>query len=88
MELFDRIARLVRITAHVRDQLDRMRELAEGTRGLGVALRDTERPRQRWIVIVSQHAIAATLAPEIVEWFADVDIDMRLRSASRDNCLA
>lgn len=86
--LFDRSARPVRVAPHVHDQLDRMRELAEAMRDLGVALRDTERLRRRRIVIASQHAIAATLAPEIVGWFADLDIDTRLRSANRDDCLA
>jgi LysR family transcriptional regulator, hypochlorite-specific transcription factor HypT len=86
--LFDRTARPARLSAHVHDQLDRMRELADGMRDLAIALRDTERLRRRRIVIASQHAIAATLAPEIVGWFVDLDIDTRLRSANRDDCLA
>ncbi len=86
--LFDRTARPARISPNVEDQLERMRELAVGMRELTIALRDKDRLRRRRIVIASQHAIAATLAPEIVSWFADLDIDTRLRSANRDDCLA
>ena len=86
--LFDRTARPARLSAHVRDELDRMRELSAGLRDLSVALRDTEGTRRRRIVIASQHAIAATSTPEIIGRFADLDIDTRLRSANRDDCLA
>lgn len=86
--LFDRSARPARLSAHVHDQLDRMRDLSSGLRDLTVALRDTEGTRRRRIVIASQHAIAATSTPEIIGRFADLDIDTRLRSANRDDCLA
>ncbi len=86
--LFDRSARPARLSAHVNDQLDRMRELSAGLRDLSGALRDTEGTRRRRIVIASQHAIAATSTPEIIGHFADLDIDTRLRSANRDDCLA
>lgn len=86
--LFDRSARPARLSAHVHDQLDRMRDLSSGLRDLTVALRDTEGTRRRRIVIATQHAIAATSTPEIIGRFADLDIDTRLRSANRDDCLA
>lgn len=86
--LFDRSARPARLSPHVHDQLDRMRDLSSGLRDLTVALRDTEGTRRRRIVIASQHAIAATSTPEIIGRFADLDIDTRLRSANRDDCLA
>lgn len=86
--LFDRSARPARLSAHVNDQLDRMRDLSAGLRDLTAALRDTEGTRRRRIVIASQHAIAATSTPEIIGRFADLDIDTRLRSANRDDCLA
>ncbi len=86
--LFDRTARPARLAVHVHDQLDRMRELSAGLRDLTGALRDTEGTRRRRIVIASQHAIAATSTPEIIGRFADLDIDTRLRSANRDDCLA
>lgn len=86
--LFDRSARPARLSPHVQDQLDRMRDLSAGLRDLSVALRDTEGTRRRRIVIASQHAIAATSTPEIIGRFGDLDIDTRLRSANRDDCLA
>lgn len=86
--LFDRTARPARLAAHVPDQIDRMRELATGMRDLAAALRDTDGTRRRRIVIASQHAIAATSTPEIIGRYADLDIDTRLRSANRDECLA
>ncbi len=86
--LFDRATRPARLSPHVLDQLDRMRDLSAGMRDLTVALRDAEGRRRRRIVIASQHAIAATSTPEIIGRFADLDIDTRLRSANRDDCLA
>ena len=88
VELFDRATRPARLSPHVLDQLDRMRELSAGMRDLTVALRDAEGRRRRRIVIASQHAIAATSTPEIIGQFADLDVDTRLRSANRDECLA
>lgn len=86
--LFDRTARPARPAAHLGGQLERMRELSAGLRDLALALRDVEGARRRRIVIVSQHAIAATSTPEIIGRYADLDIDTRLRSANRDDCLA
>lgn len=85
--LFDRSTRPARLADHVVDQLDRMRELSVGMRDLTNALRVSGGQRRR-LVIVSQHAIAATSTPEIISSFADLDIDTRLRSANRDECLA
>ncbi|MDO8883305.1 MAG: LysR family transcriptional regulator [Pseudotabrizicola sp.] len=86
--LFDRTARPARLVPHVAEQLDRMRELSAGLRDLALVLRDTEGSRHRRIVIASQHAIAATSTPEIIGRYADLDVDTRLRSANRDDCLA
>ncbi len=86
--LFDRSARPARLAAHVTDHLERMRDLSAGLRDLALALRDTGGTRRRRIVIASQHAIAATLTPEIVARYADLDVHTRLRSANRDDCLA
>jgi DNA-binding transcriptional LysR family regulator len=86
--LFDRTARPARLSPHVTEQLERMRELSARLRDLSLALRDTDGVRRRRIVIASQHAIAATSTPEIIGRYADLDIDTRLRSANRDDCLA
>jgi DNA-binding transcriptional LysR family regulator len=86
--LFDRTARPARLSAHVVGQIDRMRELSAGLRELSAALRDGQIAGRRRVVIASQHAIAATSTPEIIGRYADLDIDTRLRSANRDECLA
>lgn len=85
--LFDRTARPARLAAHVTEHLERMRELSAGLRDLALMLRDADGARRRRIVIASQHAIAATSTPEIIGRYADLDIDTRLRSANRDDCL-
>jgi DNA-binding transcriptional LysR family regulator len=86
--LFDRTARPAKLSPHVQGQIDRMRELSAGLRDLAAALRDGQGAGRRRIVIASQHAIAATSTPEIIGRYADLDIDTRLRSANRDECLA
>jgi len=88
VSLFDRTARPARLSSHVQDQLERMRDLSAGLRDLAAALRDVEGTSRRRIIIASQHAIAATTTPSIIGGFADLDIDTRLRSANRDDCLA
>lgn len=86
--LFDRSARPARLASHVTEQLDRMRELSAGLRDLSNGLRDTNSARRRRIIIASQHAIAATSTPEIIGRYSELDVDTRLRSANRDDCLA
>jgi DNA-binding transcriptional LysR family regulator len=86
--LFDRTARPARVSPHVQGQIDRMRELSAGLRDLAAVLRDGQSARRRRVVIASQHAIAATSTPDIIGRYADLDIDTRLRSANRDECLA
>lgn len=86
--LFDRSARPARLSAHVQDQLDRLREVSVHLRELTLALRDSEAGQRQRIVIATQHALAATSTPKIIGRFADLDIDTHLRSADRDDCLA
>ena len=86
--LFDRTARPARLAPHVTAQLERMRDLSVGLRDLALLLRDTDGAQRRRIVIASQHAIAATSMPEIIGRYADLDVDICLQSANRDDCLA
>jgi DNA-binding transcriptional LysR family regulator len=86
--LFDRTARPARLSPHVQGQIDRMRELSAALRDLSADLRDGQSATRLRVVIASQHAIAATSTPEIIGRYADLDIDTRLRSANRDECLA
>lgn len=86
--LFDRSARPARLSPHVQAQIERMRELSAGLRDLAATLRDGRSGARRRVVIASQHAIAATWTPDIIRRYADLDLDTRLRTANRDECLA
>lgn len=86
--LFDRTARPARLSPHAREQVERMRELSIGLRDLTAALQDNDRKRRRRLVIAAQHAIAASSTPALVASLSELDIDIRLRSANRDECLA
>ena len=86
--LFDRSARPTRLLPHVQEQTERMRDLAAGLRDLTVSLRDMERTRRRRLVLAAQHAITTATAPLLVERLASLDLEIRLRSANREECLA
>ena len=86
--LFDRSARPARLAPHIPDLVDRMRDLSAGLRDLARALSDTNRTQRRRVVIATQHSIAATSTPEIIERYAGLDCETRLRSANRDDCIA
>lgn len=86
--LFDRTARPARLSPHAREQVEKMRELSAGLRDLKAALQDNDRKRRRRLVIAAQHAIAASSTPSLISRLSELDIDIRLRSANRDECLA
>ncbi len=89
VELLDRTHRPAQVTPAVREQRDRIRELATGLRDLRNELRRTDRQAQNRIVISCQHAITAAIAPELVRRLAsETDLGVRLRSANRDECYA
>jgi LysR family transcriptional regulator, hypochlorite-specific transcription factor HypT len=86
--LFDRSARPARLSPHALEQVERMRELSIGLRDLTAALQDNDRRRRKRLVIAAQHAIAASSTPAVVASLSELDFDIRLRSANRDECLA
>ncbi len=86
-ELFDRSARPARLRPHVVDQVERMREAAAVLRGVGEGLRGGARSARRRLVIASQHAITTARAPDLIHQLAGLDLDVRLRSANRDECV-
>jgi LysR family transcriptional regulator, hypochlorite-specific transcription factor HypT len=85
--LFDRTARPARLSTHALEQVEKMRELANGLRDLTAALQDNDRKRRKRLIIAAQHAIAASSTPALVASLSELDIDIRLRSANRDECL-
>lgn len=89
VDLFDRTRKPAQLKKAVRDQQQRMQELAAGLRDLTYEFKRQDRETHKQIVIASQHAIAATVAPDLVRRLsADKDISIRLRSANRDECYA
>ncbi len=86
--LFDRSTRPARLLPHARAQVERMREAAAGLRALGDALRAEGEGGRGKLVIASQHAITTARMPGLIERLAPLDLDIRLRSANRDACLA
>jgi DNA-binding transcriptional LysR family regulator len=86
--LFDRSTRPARLLPHAQAQVERMRDAAAGLRALGDALRDEGQGGRGKLVIASQHAITTAHMPGLIERLAPLDLDIRLRSANRDECLA
>ena len=90
IELFDRSRKPVQLRPTVRDQLDQIGRLAAMLRQLVQDLRLGERRSANRIVIASQHALTAALAPTILRSLhaLDGEVHVRLRSANRDGCFA
>jgi DNA-binding transcriptional LysR family regulator len=88
VQLFDRARKPARLMPHALDQAERMRELAGGLRELAASFRESERTRRKQLVLACQHAITTATAPGLIERLSGRDLDIRLRSANRDECLA
>jgi DNA-binding transcriptional LysR family regulator len=86
--LLDRSSRPARLLPHARAQIERMQDAAAGLRALGDALRAGDGGGRGNLVIASQHAITTAHMPTLIERLAPLDLDIRLRSANRDECLA
>ena len=88
-ELFDRSRKPVELKAAVRERREEMAEIAAGLRRLASDLQREGRLTHRRIVIASQHAITTSIAPSLVrQLLSSDDLDIRLRSANRDECYA
>lgn len=86
--LFDRSGRPVRLLPNAAEQVERIRALSGELRDLQAALQEGERAVSRRLVLVGQHAITTATAPTVVERLAGLNLNIRLRSANRDECLA
>jgi DNA-binding transcriptional LysR family regulator len=88
-ELFDRDRKPVRLKPAISDRQEDIRRLCLQWKDLIYELRRQGRETQNNIIIASQHAITATRTPAIVEKLSQhIDVNVRLRSANRDECLA
>lgn len=87
-ELFDRSRKPIQLHAHVIEHEPVMRELAQSLRILKSALHRSDSQLEE-LVLVSQHAISTTIAPQLVRSITDqMSVRIRLRSANRDECHA
>ena len=87
-ELFDRSRKPIRLHAHVIEHEPVLRELAQSLRNLKSALHRSDSQLEE-LVLVSQHAISTTIAPQLVRSITDqMSVRIRLRSANRDECHA
>jgi DNA-binding transcriptional LysR family regulator len=88
-ELFDRDRKPVVLKPLAASHQDEFRRLITEMKELLFEFRRQGREAHDRIVIACQHAITATLAPQLVETLLrKTDISIRLRSANRDECLA
>lgn len=87
VELFDRSRKPAVLRPGVMDLRDEMRGLADGLRKLRGDLARGDATDQSRIVIASQHAITTALAPRLIQAIPQPDeVDIRLRSANREDC--
>lgn len=89
VELFDRSRKPAELRPTVKERCNEMRSLADSLRRLHSDLRHGSGLEQTRIVIASQHAITTAIAPLLVQAIVQPsDIDIRLRSANREDCYA
>lgn len=85
--LFDRARKPVQLTPATAAQEAHIRALAADLRSLVNALRSQTATAQNRIVIASQHAIATSLAPRVLQELIREDgLTVRLRTANLDQC--
>lgn len=88
VDLFDRSRKPAELRRSVLERCDEIRSLADSLRKLRSDLvrGDAEQTR---IVIASQHAITTAIAPLLIQGIAEPgQVDIRLRSANREDCYA
>lgn len=89
VELFDRSRKPVALNPALAACEADLRRTAAELRGLIAELRRTGREAHRRIVVAAQHAIVATLVPDLLgSLLRAVDVTVRLRSANYADCLA
>lgn len=89
VELIDRTRKPAQLRPVIFDQQERLEGLVAELHDLLNDLRQQERKTENRIVIASQHGITAAIAPTVVKRLsANMDTNVRLRSANRDECFA
>jgi DNA-binding transcriptional LysR family regulator len=89
VELLDRTRKPAQLRPAILDQQSRLEGLAAELHELVDMLRQNERQAANRIVIACQHAITASVAPQVVKNIDhNADIRVRLRSENRAECFA
>lgn len=89
VELFDRTRKPAELRRAVLERCDEMRKIADGLRNLRSELARSDSHESTRIVIASQHAITTAIAPLLIQTITEPGhIDIRLRSANREDCYA
>lgn len=87
VELVDRSSRPARLRAPVLAQSEVLQDLAVRMNKLLDELRAYDRVGARRFVIASQHAIATTMVPRLIEALSDeIELSIHVRSGNRDEC--
>ncbi|ESR24886.1 LysR family transcriptional regulator [Lutibaculum baratangense] len=89
VELIERARKPSRPKPALRDQRERIHELAAGLRDLRNDLQRHDRETQNSLVISCQHAITTSVAPTLVRGLGgEPHLNVRLRSGNREECFA
>lgn len=87
VELLDRSRKPAQMKPVVREERERIQEIALRLRDLQIHLRRQEHDVQNRIVISCQHAITTSIAPALVQRLCtDRNLGIRLRSANLEEC--
>ncbi len=90
VELFDRTRKPVQLRPAIEERKDQIASLIVELRQLGADLRRIDQTSGNRVVIASQHALTASLAPVIVSELGATQqaVHVRLRSGNLDECFA
>ncbi|MBS0560285.1 MAG: LysR family transcriptional regulator [Proteobacteria bacterium] len=87
VDLIDRSSRPARLRAPIAAQSEALQDLAVRMNKLLYDLRAHDQGAARRFVIASQHAIATTMVPKLIEALGgEVDLNVHVRSGNRDEC--
>ncbi|MCP4289657.1 MAG: LysR family transcriptional regulator [Gammaproteobacteria bacterium] len=88
-ELLDRSRKPARLKPRVLDQKQKIHELVNGIHELMQEFQRKDDESLDSLVIASQHSITTAVAPGLIKQVSsDMDMNIRLRSANRDECYA
>jgi DNA-binding transcriptional LysR family regulator len=89
VELLDRSRKPARLKPQVLDQKHKIQQLVNGIHELMQELQRSDNEPVNNMVIACQHAITTSIAPDLIKRVTDdIDLNIRLRSANRDECYA